>query len=113
MIFSFQSFCNDFKTKLNDNSRINKEAHLLIDTLEQFLSHSIFKEISLPSTLPLNSPILQRKEGYREILRVWLMFDLAAKLVWHGGDDIYRGNKKDIAILYEYWLFFKLLDIIN
>jgi len=73
----------------------------------------VFKEISNPSTLPLNSPVLQRKAGYRELLRVWLMFDLAAKLVWHGGDDIYSGNKKDVAVLYEYWLFFKLLDIVK
>ncbi len=85
----------------------------LIDKLEQFLSHSVFKEISTPTTLPLNSPVFQRKEGYREILRVWLMFDLAAKLVWHGGDDVYSGNKRDVAVLYEYWLFFKLLDIIK
>jgi hypothetical protein len=39
------------------------------------------------------------------------MFDLAAKLVWKGGDDVYSGGKKDIATLYEYWLFFKLLDL--
>jgi predicted component of viral defense system (DUF524 family) len=112
-LISFQSFCSDFKTKLNDNNRIKNEAGLLIDRLEQFLSHSVFKEISNPTTLPLNSPVLQRKEGYREILRVWLMFDLAAKMVWHGGDDVYSGNKRDVAVLYEYWLFFKLLDIIK
>ena len=112
-LVSFQSFCSDFKTKLNDNSRIKNEAGLLIDRLEQFLSHSVFKEISNPTTLPLNSPVLQRKEGYREILRVWLMFDLAAKMVWHGGDDVYSGSKRDVAVLYEYWLFFKLLDIIK
>lgn len=112
-LVSFQSFCNDFKTKLKDNSRIKTEAGLLIDRLEQFLSHSVFKEISSPTTLPLNSPVLQRKEGYREVLRVWLMFDLAAKMVWYGGDDVYSGNKRDVAVLYEYWLFFKLLDIIK
>lgn len=112
-LVSFQSFCSDFKTKLNDNSRIKNEASLLIDRLEQFLSHSIFKEISNPTTLPLNSPVLQRKEGYREILRVWLMFNLAAKMVWYGGDDVYSGNKRDVAVLYEYWLFFKLLDILK
>jgi predicted component of viral defense system (DUF524 family) len=108
----FQVFCGDFKAKIKDNSRIKNEAGLLVDKLEQLLSHSFFKEISNPTTIPLNSPVLQRKEGYREILRVWLMFDLAAKMIWHGGDDIYSGNKRDVAVLYEYWLFFKLLDII-
>jgi predicted component of viral defense system (DUF524 family) len=112
-LISFQSFCNDFKTKVKDNARIKLEAVLLEDKLEQYLSHSIFKEISNPTTFPLNSPVLQRKEGYREILRVWLMFDLAAKMVWHGGNDVYSGNKRDVAVLYEYWLFFKLLEIVK
>jgi len=112
-LVTFQAFCSDFNEKLNDNSRIKNESQSLIDKLEQFLSQSMFKEISSPTTLPLNSPVLQRKEGYREILRVWLMFDLAAKMIWHGGDDVYSGNKRDVAVLYEYWLFFKLLDIIK
>jgi hypothetical protein len=61
--------------------------------------------------LKLNSPVLQRKQGYREVYRVWLMFDLAARLIWTGGDDVYKSGKKDIAVLYEYWLFFKLLEL--
>ncbi len=112
-LFSFQSFCADIRSKAKDNNRIQLEAELLENKLEQYLSHSVSKELSTPTTLPLNSPILQRKEGYRNILRVWLSFDLAAKLVWHGGNDVYSGNKKDVAVLYEYWLFFKLLEIVK
>lgn len=112
-LLSFQTFCSHLISKLTGDSRIKLEAILLEDKLEQWVSHSVFKEISLPTTLPLNSPVLQRKEGYREVLRVWLMFDLAAKLVWHGGDDVYSGNKRDVAALYEYWLFFKLLEIVK
>ena len=109
---SFRSFIGDFRIKLKGDSRLKTEATLLESKLEEYLSHSVFKEISNPTTLPLNSPVLQRKEGYREILRVWLMFDLAARLVWHGGEDVYSSDKKDVAVLYEYWLFFKLLFII-
>jgi predicted component of viral defense system (DUF524 family) len=112
-LISFQTFFSDFKTKVKDSERIKLEAELLEEKLEQYLSHSIFKEISTLRTLPLNSPVLQRKEGYREILRVWLMFDLAAKLIWKGGNDVYSGNKRDVAVLYEYWLFFKLLEIVK
>jgi len=112
-LISFHALCNDFKTKVKDCERIKSEASLLENKLEQYLNHSIFKEISPPTTLPLNSPVLQRKEGYREILRVWLMLDLAAKIVWHGGDDVYSGNKRDVAVLYEYWIFFKLLETIE
>ncbi|WP_282038201.1 DUF2357 domain-containing protein [Saccharicrinis aurantiacus] len=108
---SFLKFASDINKSAKYGSRLWKESDQLEKELESFLHHAIFKEVSRPNTLKLNSPVLQRKEGYREVLRVWLMFDLAAKLVWEGGDDIYKGGKKDIATLYEYWLFFKLLDL--
>ncbi|WP_299248307.1 DUF2357 domain-containing protein [uncultured Cytophaga sp.] len=108
---SFLKFCSDINKKAKKESRLFIESELIEKELESYLHHSIFKEISRPETLRLNSPVLQRKEGYREVLRVWLMFDLAAKLVWKGGDDVYSAGKKNIATLYEYWLFFKLLDL--
>ena len=39
------------------------------------------------------------------------MFDLASKLTWSGGEDVYNAGKRDIATLYEYWLFFVLYDL--
>jgi len=114
---SFFSFCTNVRDKLEkktgQNPRAFKEAVQLEERIGSVLSHSFFKEISPPSSLPLNSPVLQRKEGYREVLRVWLMFDLAAKLIWNGGRDVYQAGKRDVAVLYEYWLFFKLLDILK
>jgi len=113
VLYSFAALCSSILKKLSEESREKKEATNTEKALEQYLSHSIFKEISTPDTLPLNSPVLQRKEGYREILKIWLMFNLAAKLIWSGGEDVYEAGKRDVAILYEYWLFFKLLDIIK
>ncbi len=107
----FAKFCSDINRKAEPETRLYKESTLIVKSLESYLSHSFFKKISPPETLRINSPILQRKEGYREILRVWLMFDLAAKLIWKGGDDVYDGGKKDVALLYEYWIFFVLLDL--
>lgn len=110
---TFLKFCTDIHeaaTKHN-HSRLLLESEFLIHSLENQLHHIVFREISKPTTLKLNSPVLQRKEGYREVLRAWLLFDLAAKLIWKGGEDVYGAGKKDIAILYEYWLFFKLLDL--
>lgn len=107
----FLKFCTDINSVSGNTSKLKGESFELIRLIESQLNHSIFREISRPTTLKLNSPVLQRKEGYREVLRIWLMFDLAAKLIWTGGDDIYSGGKKDVATLYEYWLFFKLLDL--
>lgn len=109
----FVAFLADIANKAKSNLRLANEASLLGRRIEQFLAHTVFKDISAPSILKINSPILQRKEGYREVLKAWLMFDLAAKLIWQGGDDVYEAGKKDVAALYEYWLFFKMLDIVR
>lgn len=109
----FRTFISDFLLKIKTENRTRKEARQLEEKLDEMLGHTVFKDISSLKTIPLNSPVLQRKEGYREVLRVWLMFDLAARLCWKGGDDIYEGDKKDVAVLYEYWLFFKLLSVIS
>lgn len=110
---TFLKFCNDINKASIPGKKLDIESKILARELESHLHHTIFQEISRPTTLKLNSPVLQRKEGYREVLRVWLMFELAAKLVWEGGDDVYGAGKKDVANLYEYWLFFKLLDLLQ
>lgn len=110
---TFKTLCGDFKSASKDHSRLHKEAKLLEAELEEALNHAIFHKINRPTTLPLNSPVLQRKEGYREILRVWLMINLAARLTWEGGENVYKGGKRDVATLYEYWLFFKLTGLLE
>jgi len=55
--------------------------------------------------------VLHRKAGYREVLLIWLKFELASELVWTGGADIYGAGKRDMAALYEYWVFFQLLRL--
>jgi hypothetical protein len=99
--------------KFDKYSTAKFESGLLATKISTLLNQSFFKQISRPSSLKLNSPVLQRKSGYREVLNAWLKFDLAAKLVWKGGDNVYDAGKKDIATLYEYWLFFALLDLLK
>jgi len=41
---------------------------------------------------PLGSPVLQRKAGYREVLRWWLRFRTAAELSWEGGEELFHAN---------------------
>lgn len=102
-----------FKSKGEDKyPGLTAEINELINFLEETLSHSVFREVSAPQTLSLNSPVLQRKEGYRQVLRAWILFELAASLSWQGGDDVYAGGKRDAAALYEYWVFFRLLELV-
>lgn len=109
----FINFCDSLSRCTNASTQLKNEIRIVLNQLENWLSNSLFHNIGKLYTIPLNSPALQRKAGYRELFQAWLKFELAAQLVWKGGDDVYKAGKKDIATLYEYWVFFKMLDLIN
>ena len=113
VLTSFYGFCSSLRTKKNATTQLRMEIDAVCNTLAGYMNGLFFKDVSNPSQLNLGSPVLQRKEGYREILQAWLMFDLAAKLTWNGGDDVYEAGKKNVAVLYEYWLFFKLMECVS
>lgn len=114
---TFQGFVANVRERLerlgrSSDGRFVEEAIRLEEELAETLSRDFFREMSEPEVLPLGSPVLQRKGGYREILLAWLQFDMAARLCWHGGTDVYGAGKRDVATLYEYWLFFRLLEVV-
>lgn len=115
---TFTGFLNRMRLKLDEigsaaDTRLQAEIAALENQLETALAADVFRNVSDPDMLPLGSPVLQRKEGYREVYQAWLKFDMAARLVWRGGEDVYGAGQRDIATLYEYWVFFKLLDIVS
>ena len=60
---AFQFFCEEILLKSKDNSRLHKEAQLISNKLVSFLQHNLFKEVSRPTTIKLNSPVLAEKIG--------------------------------------------------
>lgn len=110
---SFSSFCSTIQQCQNANTRLKNEAEMTANKLNGWLSRSFFHDVSNLQTMALNSPALQRKEGYREVLQAWIMSKLAAQITWKGGDNVYQAGKRNVAALYEYWVFFKLLDIVK
>lgn len=63
--------------------------------------------------MPQNNQVLQKREGYSQIFFAYSMLDMALQLDWKGKDDIYEGESKNVALLYEYWIFFELYDIVR
>jgi len=108
---TFLTFIEDVLIRLKDDKSISerKEVIDIQFRLENLLNQSFFKDVGRANSLKINSPVLQRRSGYRELLRAWLRFHLTAQLSWDlGENEIFSGGKKDIATLYEYWVFFAL-----
>jgi predicted component of viral defense system (DUF524 family) len=93
--------------------RLVDEVARLSNLLQTHLSQPVFQAASDLDQMPLASPVLQQRSGYREVLQAWLRFDVAARLVWTGADDVFAVGQQDVATLYEYWVFFQLLDILQ
>ena len=117
---SFLQFCELIIVKLgSDKAKLLQEfseVKEIAQRIDNLLNQPFFKEISRPTSLLINSPILQRRSGYRELLKAWLRFHLTAQLSWKFSpeeDNIFSGGKKDIASLYEYWVFFVLFKTLN
>jgi len=91
-----------------ENVRLLREVTRLRGMLDGLLGRGFLPDVSRPEMLPLGSPALQRKAGYRELLHLWLQFHVGAQLAWEGGQDVWHGGARNVATLYEYWLFFQL-----
>ena len=94
-------------------SAVGMEASEMVEQLDALLARPFFYEVGRMQRLPLDNQTLQKREGYREVLQAWLLTQAAASLNWEGEQDCYEGNTRDVATLYEYWIFIKLHELLR
>jgi predicted component of viral defense system (DUF524 family) len=89
------------------------EIGAVMDQLDGLLGEELFREVGRLEAFPGSNQVLHKKEGYRDVFRAYLLFELAAKLAWKGGEDVYGAGQRDVAALYEYWVFIHLARIVS
>lgn len=114
----FLEFIRDLIVKLYDNgncgdNQIKLNLEYYFNVINSILSHRYFNDISRLDYIPLNSQVLQKKEGYRDILEYYLMFEFGLKISFNDLTDKFRGFEKELAKIYEIWCYFQLIDIVN
>lgn len=88
------------------------EARAIHGIIEDIFADAFFDDVGDLDMIPQNNQVLQKREGYSQIFAAYSMIDLALQLDWKGKDDIYEGESRNVALLYEYWLFFELYGIL-
>ena len=83
------------------------------ELVQDYLSDRWTKEVGRLEYLPLNSQVLQKKEGYRDIFKYYLNFELAFRLEWQEIEDQIKGYERKLSELYEYWCYFKLIKVLD
>lgn len=90
-----------------------REVQTVGERLETILSAGMFQEVGDLTFIPSGSQVLQKRSGYRDLYRAYLQFEAAAVLTWDGGADVYGAGKRDVATLYEYWVFLQLVKVME
>jgi hypothetical protein len=92
-------------------SRVRAECVALEERMAPFRVHPIWREVGAMTNVPTNSTVLQRRRGYREVLRHFVLLRLATRhlpISAHDARDLLEG--KDIARLYEIWCYFAVVE---
>lgn len=110
---TFMEICENIVTYVEESSVYHSEASEIKNHIENILQDSFFDDVEDLTLMPVNNQVLEKREGYSQIFNAFSMVDLALQLDWKGKKEVYSGESKNTALLYEYWLFFELRKIIS
>lgn len=91
------------KSKLDEYQKI----------IQDYLSDKWMQEVSKLQYLPLNSQVIQKREGYRDIFKYYINFEFAFRMKWDEIEEHIKGYERQLSTLYEYWCYFKLIRVIS
>lgn len=115
----FEEFLLEVQRRLSSANptayaNVISECSELRDQVSNLAAGGVFRDVADDMvSIPAGSPVLQRRSGYREVLRAWTQFNLSSALSWQGMDDMFLAGQKNIATLYEYWVLFQFVDILR
>lgn len=109
----FRDLCREVLENHPGALSVAHEARELAACLDAVLARPFFRQPGPLTRLPLDNPTLQRRDGYREILRAWLLAQAASALAWDQNEDAYGGPTRNVATLYEYWVFLQIHQILD
>lgn len=81
--------------------------------VQDYLSDRWMREVGKLQYLPLNSQVIQKREGYRDIFKYYINFEFAFRMEWEEIEENIKGYERKLSELYEYWCYFKLIKVLG
>lgn len=88
------------------------ESRALLERLDALLGERVLRRVGRLERFPSDSQVLQKGAGYRAIYRAYIQFELAAQVSWDA-QNVYGAGQRDVATLYEYWVFVQLVQLVS
>lgn len=89
------------------------QCHELLNLSRSLLRLSFFQDIGRLHSIPFSSPTLVGRHGYRDLYRIFMRSRMGAKHLFEDmADNAFVVELKDVSLLYEYWVFYKVATIL-
>lgn len=95
------------------NPDLSQNLSILSKKISRVLDHNMWREVGKMRYVPANSQVLQRKEGYRQLFRLFSLLQLATSCDFLNTDFKNLIEIKDLPTLYEYWCFFQAKAVMD
>ncbi|HZJ02414.1 MAG TPA: DUF2357 domain-containing protein [Thermoleophilia bacterium] len=90
-----------------------RTGQLLLSELQAMGAAGFLADVGRMQVFPSHSQVLQKRSGYREILRHYLALVLASRYPIAARDLTLLIEAKSASLLYEYWTFFRVADLLT
>jgi hypothetical protein len=95
------------------NPDISTDLDILHQKISHVLSHNMWRDVGAVEFIPGNSQILQRKDGYSQLFKLYSLLQLATRCDFLATDFQDLIEIKDLPTLYEYWCFFQVKSLMD
>jgi len=95
------------------NPDISRNTRVLKQKVRYFLSDPMWAEVGQMNFVPAQSTVLQRRDGYRHLFRLYSLLQLMTRYQFLLEDFRSLIEIKDVPTLFEYWSFFLVKDIMD
>jgi uncharacterized protein len=89
-------------------------AEEVIEIVDRALNSPMFRDLGRLSAFPTANTVLQKRAGYREIFRTFVLAETGARLALDWDiEDVFSASQRNVATLYEYWTFLQLISAVG
>jgi len=96
---------------------LNPDIETSLEKMERgltlFLSDPFWSDVGAMRFIPAGSQVLQRRDGYRQLFRLYSLLQLATHCHFNNDDFKNLLETKDTPTLFEYWSFFVVKDVLD
>jgi hypothetical protein len=104
------------RSAVNDNlltGVLLNQCYELLNLSRTLLKQNFFQDIGKLHAIPFSSPTLGTRHGYRDIYRIFMRSRIGAKHLFEDlAEDALVIELKDVSLLYEYWVFYKIVSLL-